>query len=611
MKNYITRRSIIAGASVLPFFGINSFAHEGHKHNEFSFENFLENLTYGRLKDSPEQCTSLNIDPQKVDGAYKDKLADRSVKALKLKQAKLFNEYAEFQKIDINKLNKDDALTLEILKSSAKFAIDLSKVGMGDTTWQASPYVISQLTGIYQSFPDFMDGQHKIKNDEDAKAWLARLENFAIQMGNELSRAKADFKKGIIPPDNIIDTTIKQLLAFITTPVNEIVLVKSLVKKANDAKLDGGKYGLLAAEIVNKRIMPQYENTLKAFKLIKPLANSKPGIMHKPNGLKFYEKALARSTTTNMTPDEVHNLGLKLAKEINLEMDKMLKLIGYSEGSLANRMEKLYSDSKYTYPNTEEGRAKILADINVYIDAMDKQIPQLFEILPKAKVEVKAVPKYIEAGAPNGYYQRPAIDGSRPGYYYINLRDTAGWPKWTLPTLTFHEAAPGHHNQIALAQENKKLPFIRANMMGFTAYSEGWGLYAETIADEIGMYENDIPGRIGYLQAIAFRAARCVVDTGIHAKGWSREKAIDYMYEVTGRFKPQVESEIARYTVWPGQACAYLVGREKILQIREYAMAKLGEKFNKRKFHDLLISQGSVPLNVLENMVKNWVQMQA
>lgn len=607
MKNIFTRRSFIAGASFIPFVGFNAHAHEGHKHNEFDFAKFLENLTYSRLKDAPEQCTSLNMPIEKIGIYYKDKLADRSAKSLKARRDKLIAEYGQFEKIDVSKLNSDDALTLEILKSSAKFAIELSKVGMGDTTWQASPYIISQLTGIYQSFPDFMDGQHKIKTKDDANDWLKRLDNFAVQMANELARAKTDYKAGIIPPIYIIDTCIKQLEAIIKTPANELVLVTSLIKKANDAKLDGNEFGIRATEIVKSKIIPQYVLTLKTMQEIRAKATNDAGIMHKKNGLKFYEKALARSTTTNMTPDEVHQLGLKIAQEINLEMDKMLKLIGYNEGSLASRMEKLYSDPKYSYTNDDAGKAKILSDINVYIDAMDKKIPQLFEVLPKAKVEVKAVPKYIEAGAPNGYYQRPAIDGSRPGYYYINLRDTAGWPKWTLPTLTFHEAAPGHHNQIALAQENKKLPFIRANMMGFTAYSEGWGLYAETIADEIGMYENDPAGRIGYLQAIAFRAARCVVDTGMHAKGWSREKAIEYMYEVTGRFKPQVESEIARYTVWPGQACAYLVGRQKILEIREFAMAKLGAKFNMRKFHDLLISQGSVPLNVLENMVKKLV----
>lgn len=610
MNNNFSRRAFVAGTSIIPFIGFEAFAHNGHKHNDFDFAKFLERLTYDRLRDAPEQCTSLNMPVEKIGIYYKDKLADRSAKAVKAKRDKLYAEYEKFQKIDIKSLNANDALTLEILKSSTKFAYDLAKVGMGDTTWQASPYVISQLTGIYQSFPDFMDGQHKIKTKEDAEDWLKRLESFGVQMANELARAKIDYKAKIIPPDYILDTSIKQFEAILKTPIQELVLVSSLVKKANDAKLDGAEYGKRASEIVKNKIIPQYQETVQTLREIRKIATSNAGILHKPNGLKFYEKALARSTTTNMSPKEVHDIGLKVAAQINAEMDKMLKLIGYNEGSLASRMEKLYNDPQYSYSNDDAGKAKILQDINVYIAAMDKKIPQLFEILPKAKVEVKAVPKYIEAGAPNGYYQRPAIDGSRPGYYYINLRDTAGWPKWTLPTLTFHEAAPGHHNQIALAQENKNLPFIRANMMGFTAYSEGWGLYAETIADEIGMYENDPAGRIGYLQAIAFRAARCVVDTGIHAFGWSRQKAIDYMYEVTGRFKPQVESEIARYTVWPGQACAYLIGREKILEIREFAKTKLGTKFDMRKFHDLLISQGSVPLNVLENMVKNWVNSQ-
>lgn len=601
----ISRREILLSAGAATLSSSHALAMK-----EWNFTDFLDALTNDRLKDNPEQCTSLNIDPSKVGGAYNHKLSDRSSEAVKERLEKQYALATKLAEIKTANLSDDEKLTLEILKSSNKFLLDIAKTNIGDSVGQSSPYVISQLTGIYQSFPDFMDSQHKIKTQADADAWLLRMKSFAKEMSNERIRASADFAKGLIPPKYIIETVIKQLNAVIEAPIEKNVLSVSLGKKLKDANLDIDQYQKPALDILKNSIIPEYVATLRLFKSAKKNAKSVAGVHQFKQGKAYYEKALARSITTNMSPKEVHQLGLRRCAELKSQMEVHLNELGYKGASFADKMAALYNDPKYSYANTDEGREKILSDIRIMIDDMDKKLPQLFEILPKAKVEVRRVPAFIEAGAPNGYYQRPALDGSRPGAYYINLRDTAGWPKWTLKTLTYHEASPGHHNQNALAQENKSLPFIRANMMGFTAYGEGWGLYAETIADEIGMYENDIPGRIGYLQAIAFRAARCVVDTGMHYMGWSREKAINFMYQETGRFKGQVESEIARYTVWPGQACAYLVGREKILELREFAREKLGEKFDRRKFHDLLISQGSVPLNVLEKMVKDWVTKQ-
>lgn len=597
-----SRRETLAGASAL----IASINFQNAFADNFDFSAFLEKLTYDRLKNSPEQCTSLNIDPNKVGGPYSSKLTDKSAKAIAHRIKNQERLLGELKKIDASKLSDNDAMTLNILKSSTQYSVDIAKVGIGDSMGQASPYVISQLTGSYQSFPDFMDGQHKVKNKDDADAWLLRLNAFATQMQDDLLRAKSDFQNGIIPPSYILDTTIKQLNVVIDGGAKNSPLVTSLIKKANDAKLDGNAYGQEATKIFEAKILPQYIATRDAIKEIRNSAKPIAGVGQFKNGDKFYEKALARATTTNMTPKEVHELGKKILVQTNSQMDELLKQIGYKDGTLAARMEKLYSDPNYAYPNNDEGKAKVLADINVMVDGMNARLGELFETLPKAKVEVKAVPKYIEAGAPNGYYQRPAIDGSRPGFYFINLRDTKGWPKWSLPTLTYHEASPGHHNQIALAQENKSLPFIRANMMGFTAYSEGWALYAEQIADEIGMYENNPAGRLGYLQSTAFRASRLVVDTGMHAFGWSKQQAIDYMYQTTGKFIPQIESEIERYIVWPGQACSYMIGRQKIVELREYAKAKMGDKFDIRKFHNIVLSQGAVPLDILEKIVKNW-----
>jgi uncharacterized protein (DUF885 family) len=280
-----------------------------------------------------------------------------------------------------------------------------------------------------------------------------------------------------------------------------------------------------------------------------------------------------------------------------------------AEGSVGARMDKLAKDPKQLYPNTDAGRKELLAALNQQIADLQPLLPKYFGVLAKAKLEIRRVPPYIEAGAPGGYYMTGSVDGSRPGAYYINLRDTSEWPKFSLPTLTYHEGEPGHHWQGSIALESK-LPLIRGGMLDFSGYAEGWGLYAEQLADEMGVYKNDPFGELGYLQSMVFRATRLVVDTGMHYKKWSREKAIDFMVEATGDQRSSVTTEIERYAVWPGQATAYMVGRETINRLRDEAQLQLADKFDLRAFHDLVLTNGSVPLSVLDTVVKNWIQQQ-
>jgi uncharacterized protein (DUF885 family) len=311
-----------------------------------------------------------------------------------------------------------------------------------------------------------------------------------------------------------------------------------------------------------------------------------------------------------MPAEEIHQLGRDQAAELTAQMDAILKEQGLTKGTVSQRMQALSKDAKFLYPNTDEGRQQILDYCNSLIAGLQSHLPGYFDRLPKAPVEVRRVPPYTEAGAAGGYYQRPALDGSRPGAFYINLRNTAELPRWSLPTLTYHESAPGHHFQLAMVLELESLPLIR-KMGQFSANTEGWALYAEVLCEEMGLYKDDPLGRLGRLQATIFRAARCVVDTGLHSKGWSREQAIQYMVDTTGDNVDAMTSEVERYCVYPGQATSYKVGQTRWLAMRANAQAKLGSKFDIRKFHDTGLTAGPMPMAVLARVYDEWIAKQA
>jgi uncharacterized protein (DUF885 family) len=306
-----------------------------------------------------------------------------------------------------------------------------------------------------------------------------------------------------------------------------------------------------------------------------------------------------------MTPDEAHTLGLAQVAEISAAADELLKAEGLADGSVGARLSALTRDPQWLYPNTDDGRAQLLADLNVQVAAMQRRMPELFGVLPKTPVEVRRVPPDIELGAPRGYAQTGSLDGSRPGAYYINLADTGIWPKWALPTLTYHESIPGHHLQGTIALEATGTPLLHRTL-AMNAYIEGWALYAEQLADEIGMYGEFPLGRLGLLQSFLYRAVRIVVDTGMHWKGWSREQAADYMADTVGLARAAVESEIDRYCVWPAQACGYKIGHLEFVRLREVARAKLGPRFDQRSFHDAVLKGGAMPLEVLAQVVDDW-----
>jgi len=381
-------------------------------------------------------------------------------------------------------------------------------------------------------------------------------------------------------------------------------LVQSLVRRTKEKAIDGD-WGGRATAIYTQKVQPALQRQIALTKTLRAVASHDAGVWRLPDGDAYYSASVSSWTTTKLTGDEIHKRGLELVAMLSAKTDEAMRAQGLAQGTVGKRFRAMYDDPKYQYPNTDDGKAKLLADLNVKVAAVQARLPQYFGVLPKAKVEIRRIPAYTEAGAPGGYYQPPALDGSRPGAYYINLRDTAEVPSWTLPTLTFHEAIPGHHLQGSIAQE-APLPLIR-KLSFFSAYLEGWALYAEQLAGEMGMYDDDPLGRIGYLHDALFRAVRLVVDSGLHAKRWSREQAIAYYVGQVGDKDAAAATEVERYCVIPGQACGYMLGKLVWISERERAKTALGARFDIRKFHDAGLTNGAVPLDILPKVIDRYI----
>jgi len=565
------------------------------------FETFVDEI----FSKSPTLLTNFGLDKGRY-AAAKSQLNDQSLErrdAARLENADRLRRLRAFDRNSVKGLALANYETVEFQMETAS---RVSKLSYGDNT---SPYIVSQRDGMYQNIPTFLDKQHVIETREDAEAYISRLRAFAVTLDQETERVKHDASVGVVPPDFIIDKTVKQLRQLREPTPAQALLVTSIATRA-EKKGIAGEWSAQATDIVAREVYPAIDRQANAIQALRAQAVHDAGIGRLPDGPALYQVDLRQYTTTDMTAEEIHQLGRDQAAELSAQMDAILKAQGLTQGSLRQRMEKLSKDPKYLYANTDDGRQKILDYCNSLIAALQPHLPKYFDRLPKAPVEVRRVPPYIEAGAAGGYYQRPALDGSRPGAFYINLRNTAELPRWSLPTLTYHESAPGHHFQLAMVLELDSLPLIR-KMGSFSANTEGWALYAELLCEEMGLYQDDPLGRLGRLQATIFRAARCVVDTGIHSKGWGREQAIQYMVETTGDNVNAMTSEVERYCVYPGQATSYKVGQTRWLAMRANAREKLGAKFDIRKFHDTGLTAGPMPMSVLARVYDEWIAKQA
>ena len=554
---------------------------------------------------APQLATTLGLDTGKRAGARS--LLNGRGRAYRLGQlGPIAKAWPAVQKIDASQLAGVDRTyfaTVAWLSAICR-EIEAQPLGTVDGYNYPVPYVVTQLTGAYQSTPDFLESDHPIESAADAMAYLDRLEMFAYAVTNDTGLAREHLGRGLVPPDFICDKTLKQLRLLRGQPGARSGMVTSLARRTAEQGI-AGDWGARAARIIDGPLARALDAQIKLVEEQRRRATHDAGIRGRPGGEAYYGLCLRFQTSTRMTPDEAHALGLAQVAEISAAADELLDTQGFSDGSVGARLAALTRDPQWLFANTDAGRVQLLADLNTQVVAMQRRMPELFGVLPKTPVEVRRVPPEIELGAPRGYAQSGSLDGTRPGAYYINLADTGIWPKWSLPTLTYHESIPGHHLQGTIALEAAGTPLLHRTL-AMNAYIEGWALYAEQLADEIGMYSEFPLGRLGLLQSFLYRAVRIVVDTGMHWKGWSREQAAGYMEDTVGLARAAVESEIDRYCVWPAQACGYKIGHLEFVRLREVARAKLGPRFDLRGFHDAVLKGGAMPLEVLAQVVDDW-----
>ncbi|MGX5173813.1 DUF885 domain-containing protein [Aliikangiella sp. IMCC44653] len=481
-------------------------------------------------------------------------------------------------------------------------------------TWMGlSPFIVNQINGPLLDIPRIMQGDQPLLDENHAQNYITRLSKFAALIDSIQAKQKHDMEQGWIPPKVILKGALRYFDKFLAESPENHPLMTNFEEKVNliDSLSENRKKELIGEALtqIKQTVYPAYQKIAEQTTALVSKAKDESGIWAQPNGAAYYQDAIKQLGDSELTAEQIHQIGLNEVARISAQMDKLLTAAGYTQGSVGQRMVELTEDPQFLYPDSEQGRAELLQDLNGYIEEMNEAMEPLFKSKPKYAVEVRAFPKEIQDGAPGGQYSPPSLDGSKPGVYWINLRDMKANPKFSLKTLTYHEANPGHHWQIALNLEQTSLPFLR-RIAPYNAYIEGWALYSEQVAAEMGMYKNDPLSDLGRLQAELFRAVRLVVDTGLHHKRWTREQAIAYMAETTGSVESDVISEIERYMAWPGQALGYKLGMLKILELRETAKAALGENFDLAKFHDLVLLGGAVPMAVLSDKVNAWIESQ-
>jgi uncharacterized protein (DUF885 family) len=568
-------------------------------------------ITDQMLIDGPEGATALGLDKGPRAG-LKARLSDRSLAAVKRDTLFCSDNLIKLNAIPDANLSADGRLNKAVVAYALALGQEAGQFDFGDNTLSsamgesATPYVVNQQQGSYAGVPEFLDSQHRIDTKADADAYLSRMQAFAIALDQETERVKRDTGNGVIAPNFILANAIGQFDGLLATPADQARLVASVTRRTK-AQGIAGDYAGQATRIVSAEIYPALQRQRDALKAAAVHANGDAGVWKLKDGEAYYAWALKDGTNTAMTAAEVHEMGLEQNKAIEARMDGLLRKQGLSQGTASERMVALGNDPRFLYPNTDAGRADLIAYLNDRIAAVRPRLPQMFNLRLKAPVEVKRVPVDIQDGAGLGYMNSGSLDGLRPSTYYINLKNTENWPKFSLPTLTFHETIPGHAWQGAYLTETGRLPLIRIMISGFNAYVEGWALYSEQLGDELGMYDDDWAGQLGYLQAQKFRAVRLVVDTGLHEKRWSREQAVTWAMANSGRTRASMTSEIDRYCSTPGQACGYKVGHTEINRLRDKAKAAMGPKFDVRVFNDTVVKTGAVPLTVLATRIDSYI----
>ena len=576
------------------------------KQESTDLSNFYSESTKALFSARPSNSTQYGLSEEMSGGEYQNRLDNYSPAAEKKLRDSLraINQQLSAESYtDENKSVMQNII--RYFSGHEDFDIGYIDVWMG-----LSPFIVNQINGPLIDIPNIMVANHQVNHSKQAQDYLQRLDHFDIFVQQVLEKLEYDTDKNWIPPKAIVNKTISAMQSFIETDASNHPLVTSLAQKlqgVSDMSDEEKAQAVKKAEmLVATKVYPAFNSVVTKLNDLKLMAKEESGIWAQPNGGKYYLDAIKMLGDSDLTPQQIHDLGLSEVDRITSEMDKILNAQGMTEGTVGERMMALLDDSRFIYEDSEAGRAELLNDLNKYILEISTMMDEQFATRPKYDVEVRKFPKAREESAPGGQYTNPPLDGSQPGIYWINLRDIKANPRFEMKTLTYHEAIPGHHWQVALNLEQGDLPMLR-RIAPYNAYVEGWALYSELVGKEMGLYKNDPFSDLGRLKAELFRAVRLVVDTGLHYKKWNREQAIKYMMEIGGVVESDAIAEVERYMVWPGQALGYKLGMIQIVKLRNDAMQKLGDKFDIKEFHDVVLLGGAVPMSVLENKISDWV----
>jgi len=550
---------------------------------------------------SPELMTQTGMFPRWM--GFNDELGEVSVQTTLDGLATMREALEMSRSYDADDLSETQQLSKRIFEYFIQTQVDAERFAFHD-------YPVNQLFGEQNQLPEFMIETHQVPDEGTAEDYIARLNLFTWKFDGLLGSLRYREEHGILPPTFVVDRVLTEMRAFIDQAPEEHPLYTSFVEKLADTDIAPERARELEQQVIAaiaSNVYPAYRNLIAYFEAVRPATDDRDGVWKLPDGDAFYAAQLRQYTTTDMSAEEIHAMGLAEVERIRSEMLTILHDQGYEGDDLGAMIQALGTEPRFVYADEEGVDEQILADYQAIVDEVDAGLGDWFddETRPSVGVEVRRIPEFKEATAPGAYYNAPSRDGSRPGIFYANLRDPAAIQRFGMRTLAYHEAIPGHHFQVTINQELEGIPIFRTFSL-FTAYTEGWALYAERLAWEAG-FQDDPFNNLGRLQAEMFRAVRLVVDTGIHAQRWTRQEAIDYMVANTGMPLGEVTSEIERYIVIPGQATAYKVGMMKILELREYARAALGDAFDIREFHRIVLSNGAVPLSILEDLVRAWV----
>lgn len=560
----------------------------------------LAGMANAMLRLSPEGATSLGLDKGR-NADLRHKLRDRSPAGVAAERRFAEASLAALDRAAGRPRTGAARIDYDVTRATMRIAADGFGFGYGDVAtfnsgYRNTPYAVAQNVGAYIDVPQFLDTDHVINGPADVESYLERMESYAVQLDGETERVRADAGRGVMLPDFALAQTLKQLDIARAGPVEQWGLVTSLAKRAAAIK---GDHAARAAAIARDKVAPALNRQIAALEALRSRATPDSGAWKLPQGDAYYAWALRAATTTTLTPDEVHALGREQLAELHGRMDPILKSLGLRDGSVGARMTELGRDPRFRFSEGDKGRAEILAYVREKLADIHSRMPRAFNTLTRGFLEVTRIAPAAEGGAPGAYGGAGSIDGKQPGRFWINLSTPDRWTRFSLPDLAYHEAIPGHVWQGEYAFRQSLL----RTLQGFNAYSEGWALYAEQIADELGVYDDFPAGRLGYLQSLAFRACRMVVDTGIHAKKWTREQGIDFFVTQNGSNPIEVKSEVERYCTWPGQACGYKVGHSTIVRLRDKAKAALGARYDFKAFNDAVVLGGNVPMTVLASVI--------